>query len=130
MKISIVLSITFFLVLSLVSIALSGAPMKVHIVDIGCLFIALVFATIIAERFKSLRSKVFIWISIGVIGLFVFDILSSLMIFKREVFMGWDLIYPIGLSGLVMIQFIIVMLEKLWPFNLAVQRDGKGRATI
>ncbi|WP_339899703.1 hypothetical protein [uncultured Gilvimarinus sp.] len=119
---TIVTSFLLFLVLSLGSIFLSGAPVKVHAVNIVCFFVALVLGTVAAEKIKSDIPTYVIWIIVGLSGLFAWDVASSVVIVKAEVFMGWYILYPIGLLGILCLQIMACATNKLGPFNK--QRHG------
>lgn len=110
-------SSTLFAVLSGASIALSGAPPRVHAVNIGCFFVAFVFATILAERRMQDLPHVVLWLLVGAVGLFLWDLLSTFVIAKVEVFTGWYILYPLGLVGLVLLQLLALATSKLQPFN-------------
>ncbi len=58
-----------FSILSSVSLALSGVALKVHVVNIGCLFLAYVIPLFVAERHISTKPKYLTWIVGGLIDL-------------------------------------------------------------
>jgi hypothetical protein len=62
--------------LSVLSIAISGAPIRVHVVDISTLFIAFVIPGLIAFN-KEIKNQLSIWLLGAVIGLLLWDVLSN-----------------------------------------------------
>ena len=117
MKPTTVVSIAIFTVVSLASIAVSGAPFKVHLVNVSCFFLAFVVGAVAAERYKNSINKSVTWLLCGVTGLLLWDGLSALVIVKAEVFMGWYLKYPIGLLGILFLHFLVWLICRFWPFN-------------
>ncbi len=117
MKPTVAASFTLFAVLSAFSVALSGAPARVHAVNIGCFFVAFVVGTVLAERRAGNLPGYIIWLLVGAVGLLLWDILSAFAVVKAEVFMGWYVLYPLGLVGLVVLQLVAVATSKLQPFN-------------
>ncbi|WP_157960438.1 hypothetical protein [Marinimicrobium alkaliphilum] len=117
MKPTVAASFTLFVVLSVLSVALSGAPARVHAVNIGCFFVAFVVGTVLAERRAGNLPGYVIWLLVGGVGLLLWDILSAFAVVKAEVFMGWYVLYPLGLAGLVVLQLVAVASSKLQPFN-------------
>lgn len=95
---------------------MTGAPLKVHVVDISALFISLVIPALIAN-FQSVKNQFYIWLFGAVIGLLFWDVLSAYVIVKREIFMGWYLIYPAGVAGLLILQTLIKYINKKMPYN-------------
>lgn len=104
MKPAIVISFVIFLALSTASVLMSGAPAKVHLVSIASFFLAYFVGAYIAESGLIDKPKWLIWIAAGFVGLLGFDIFSSLVIVKRDFLMGWYVIYPGGLLGLLVLQ--------------------------
>lgn len=121
---TIVVSFLFFFVLSLSSIPLSGAPAKVHAANIVCFFVAFVLGTVIAEKRKGDLPIYVIWLVVGLVGLFAWDVVSSLVIVKAEVFMRWYILYPAGLLGILCLQILARVVGKLGPFNKQRQGDA------
>lgn len=117
MKPTVVASFSIFTVLSAFSVALSGAPARVHAVNIGCFFVAFVAGTILAERRAGNLPDHVIWLLLGAVGLLLWDILSAFVVVKAEVFMGWYVLYPLGLVGLVILQLLARATSKFQPFN-------------
>ncbi|RHW74674.1 hypothetical protein [Colwellia sp. RSH04] len=117
MKSSIFISITIFSLLSFCSIYMSGAPIKVHAINIFSFFIAFVLATVAVEYRWFKLSKLQTWLAFSILGLVVFDVLSSLVIVKRELFMGWFIIYPVGIAGLVSLQILASFLCGKLPYK-------------
>ena len=109
-----------FLILSAISIAISGAPIRVHAVDIAALFVAFAAPGLTALN-KETKTQLYIWLLGAVIGLFVWDVLSACVIVKREIFIGWYIIYPIGMLGLVLLQVAIKYINAKLPYNKAYQ---------
>ncbi|MEZ8188273.1 hypothetical protein ACED29_20940 [Shewanella sp. 5S214] len=122
---TIVASFLFFFVLSLGLIALSGAPAKVHAANIVCFFVVFVLGTVVAENRKSDLPIYVIWLVVGLVGLFAWDVVSSLIIVKAEVFMGWYILYPAGLLGILCLQILARAVGKYGPFNK--QRIGRAK---
>ncbi len=117
MKPTVIASFTIFAVLSALSVALSGAPAKVHVVNIGCFFLAFVAGTVLAERRVGNRRHYVIWMLSSAVGLLLWDILSSFVVVKAKIFMGWHVLYPLGLVGLVALQLLALTTSKLQPFT-------------
>lgn len=117
MKPTVAASFTFFAVLSVISVALGGAPARVHAVNISCFFVAFVGGAVLAERRVGNLPSYTIWLVLGVIGLLLWDLLSAFVVAKAEVFMGWYVLYPLGLVGLVLLQILALATSKLQPFN-------------
>ena len=112
-----VASVTIFTVLSLASVAVSGAPVKVHLVDVSCFFLAFVAGAFAAERYKNFMTMLFTWLLLGVVGLLLWDSLSALVIIKAEFFMGWYIKYPMALTGILVLHFFVGLICRFWPFN-------------
>ncbi|WP_226647318.1 hypothetical protein [Microbulbifer variabilis] len=121
---TIVTSFLFFIVLSLGSITLSGAPAKVHVVNVVCFFVAFVLGTVVAEKRLSNLPAYIIWLMAGLVGLFSWDVVSSLVIVKAEIFMGWYILYPAGLLGILCLQILARAASKSGPFNKQRQGDA------
>jgi len=119
---TIVTSFLFFIVLSLVSLFISGAPVKVHTTNIICFFLAFFLGTVAAEKRLIDLPDYLIWLAAGLVGLFAWDLASSLIIVKAEVFMGWYILYPIGLLGILCLQFLARAIGKYGPFNKALKQ--------
>lgn len=117
MKPTVAASFTIFAVLSAFSVVLSGAPARVHVVNISCFFVAFVAGTVLAERRAGNLPGYVIWVLLGAVGLLLWDILSAFVVVKAEVFMGWYVLYPLGLVGLVALQLLARATSKLQPFN-------------
>ena len=119
----IVITILVFLALSLVFITISEAPFKVHVVDISALFVAFVIPSIISIM-KDNKNQKYIWLVGATIGLLYWDILFSSVIVKRELFMGWYVIYPIGIGALYLLQIITMYAGNLLPYNKSLEKDA------
>ncbi|WOH36741.1 hypothetical protein RI844_15390 [Thalassotalea fonticola] len=104
MKQTLITSIVIFIILSIAYLSISGAPLRVHASLICSFFLAYVGGTFAAEKQWFTRSKHSTWLWCGLAGLFMFDVLSAWTIGKRELFMGWYFIYPMGLLGLITLQ--------------------------
>ena len=117
MKSIIITRLMIFFILSSVPIILSGASLKVHAVNIGCLFLSYFIPSVVAERYFYIKPKMLAWIVGGLIGLVIFDTLSSMVIVKREFLMGWYIIYPVGIFWLVVLQLLTGRLSKLLSYN-------------
>jgi hypothetical protein len=104
--------IGIFLFLSLLSLLFwSGAPLRVHAVDITAFFIAFVIPGILGFNL-SLKKQLVIWFVGGIIGPFLWDVGSSYVVEKRELFMGWTILYPLGLIGLCLLQIAVKWIER------------------
>jgi len=114
---TIITSLFFFLVLSLGSLFLSGAPAKVHAVNITCFFVAFVLGTVIAEKRPINLPSYVIWLVAGLLGLFSWDVVSSLVIVKAEIFVGWYILYPVGLLGILCLQIMARAAGKIGLIN-------------
>ncbi|AWF82283.1 hypothetical protein BTJ40_16420 [Microbulbifer sp. A4B17] len=124
MNLTIITSFLFFVVLSLGSLFLSDAPAKVHAVNIACFFVAFFLGTVVAEKRPSDLPTYIIWLVAGLLGLFAWDVVSSLVIVKAGVFMGWYIIYPVGLLGILCLQIMARAASKFGPFNKKRQGDA------
>jgi len=102
------------------SILISGAPFKVHVVDISALFIAFVIPGLIASTKKAKR-PIYIWLVGSIIGLLFWDVFSAYVIVKREIFMGWYFVYPIGVTMLVLLQLLVKYINSKIPYNKPLQ---------
>ena len=103
--------IGIFLFLSLLSwLFWSGAPLRVHAVDVIAFFGAFVVPSVLAFNL-SLKKKVLAWIIGGAIGLFLWDVGSAYVIVKRELFMGWPILYSLGITGLLLVQIVVNYIE-------------------
>ncbi len=95
-----------FVVLSLISIFSSGAQFIVHFINILSLFIALVIPSFIINL-QKIKKPFLIWIFSAIVGILFWDIFYSLIIVKKELFMYWYIIYPVGIISLVILQIFI-----------------------
>ena len=102
---------------------MSGAPIKVHAANMFSFFIAYVLATVAVEYRWFKLSKLQIWLAFSILGLVIFDVLSALVIAKRELFMGWFIIYPVGIAGLVLLHIVASYLCGKLPYNKPIKRD-------
>ena len=102
---------------------MSGSPIKVHAANIFSFFIAFVLGTVAVEYRWFNLSKLQTWLAFSILGLLVFDLLSALIIVKRELFMGWFVIYPVGITGLVLLQIVTSFLCGKLPYNKPIKRD-------
>ncbi len=77
--------------------------------DIAAFFFAFVVPGLLGSYVgrKSLKKIVMVWLLGGLIGLFLWDVGSTLVIVKRELFMGWYILYPLGLMGLILLQLAV-----------------------
>ena len=110
------ITVGVFLLLSIVSIIFYGAPFRAHAVDITALFIALLIPKFITKN-KENKKQIYIWLLCGVIGILYWDVLSSFVIVKKEIFMGWYIIYPFGIVAILLVQAIIKFINKKLPYN-------------
>jgi len=105
------ITIAVFLLLSLIAVLISGAPLKVHAIDISALFIALVIPSMIAYK-NDIKKSFFIWFLGGIIGILYWDMLATYVIVKKEIFMGWYILYPIGITSIMLLQIIIKFISR------------------
>ena len=104
--------INIFLILSGLSLLFwSGAPVRVHAVDITAFFIAFVIPGLLAFNLSP-KKQLAIWFVGGVVGLFLWDVGSAYVIVKRELFMGWPILYPLGLLGLLILQITVKYIDR------------------
>ena len=77
--------------------------------DIVAFFFAFVVPGVLGSYMgrKSRKKGVMVWLLGGVIGLFLWDAGSALVIAKRELFMGWYILYPLGLMALILLQLAV-----------------------
>lgn len=120
------ITMVVFLLLSLISVVMSGAPLKVHAVDVSALFIAFVISGLIANN-KETKKQYFVWLFGGVFGLLFWDVLSAYVIVKREIFMGWYIIYPVGLSALFILHSLVNYINKKLSYNQLLNIDAEKR---
>ncbi len=72
-----------FIILSVVLLLVSGAPLKVHTIDIGAFAIAYLIPGIIAQRYDG--KKAFFILLVGAItGVVLFDLGLSYVVVKRN----------------------------------------------
>jgi hypothetical protein len=107
-----------FFILSVISIIISGAPIRVHIVDVSALFIAFAAPALIALN-REIKTQLCIWLLGAFVGVFIWDVLSAYVIAKREIFRGWYIVYPIGVLGLIILQTAIKYINAKLPYNNA-----------
>lgn len=99
-----------FALLSMLSLLIwNGPPLRVHAVDIAAFFLAFVVPGLLGSYVgcNSFKKVVMVWLLGGLIGLFLWDAGSALVIVKRELFMGWYILYPLGLMGLILLQLTV-----------------------
>lgn len=92
-----------FLLLSLISVVMSGAPLKVHAVDVSALFIAFVIPSVITNKNGS-KNPLLIWLLGSIVGILYWDIVAAYVIVKKELFMSWYIVYPVGISLIILLQ--------------------------
>ncbi len=85
--------------------------MRVHAVDISAFFIAFVVPGVLGFNL-SLKKQLVTWLVGGIIGLFLWDVGSAYVIVKRELFMGWPILYPLGLIGLCLLQVAVKCIDR------------------
>ena len=102
---------------------MSGAPARVHAVDISALFIAFVVPGLIVKN----KKKLYIWLFGAVIGLLYWDVLSASVIVKREILMGWYIVYPVGAIAILLLQFITKYINSKLPYNKSFKTDAAKR---
>jgi hypothetical protein len=104
---------------------MSGAPFKVHAVNMSALFLAFVIPSIIVN-IKNIKKPFYIWLLGSVIGILLWDTLSAFVIVKRELFMGWYIIYPIGITALVSLQLLVNYINGKLPYNKSFKPTPKS----
>lgn len=109
--------------ISLVSIVMSGAPVRVHAVDISALFIAFVVPGVLAIN-KNNKKQFYIWLFGAVIGLLYWDVLSAYVIVKKEILMGWYIVYPAGVVVILLLQLLVKFINKILPYNNQLNQDA------
>jgi uncharacterized protein YacL len=95
-----------FVTLSLMPIIFSEAPFRVHLIDALSLFIAFVVPSLITSL-KKVKKPFLLWIIGAIIGILFWDIFSSFVITKKEIFMSWYIVYPIGIISLLLLQITV-----------------------
>ena len=105
---------------------MSGAPARVHAVDISALIIAFVVPGLIVKNKKN-KKKLYIWLFGAVIGLLYWDVLSASVIVKRELLMGWYIVYPVGAIAILLLQFITKYINSKLPYNKSFKTDAAKR---
>jgi hypothetical protein len=118
MNLAIVSTIAFILI-STVSVFASGAPLKVHAVNIFSLALALPITTLIANKAKSFQQAFIILLMGSLLAVITFDYLSSIVIVKRTMFMGWYFLYPAGLLILIGLNAACIYASSKLPYNKA-----------
>jgi hypothetical protein len=105
---------------------ISGAPARVHIVDISALFIAFVIPGLIAIN-KENKNQLYVWLFGAIIGLLYWNVLSSYVIVKREIFTGWYIVYPVGVIFLLLFQLVVKYINSKLPYNKSFKMDATKR---
>lgn len=82
-----------------------------HAVNIAAFFIAFVVPGVLAFNL-GLKKQLTIWLVGGTVGLLLWDIGSTYVIVKSELFMGWPILYPFGLMGLWVLQITVKYIDK------------------
>ena len=82
------------------SLAVSGAPTSVHIVDGVALFIAFWLPALWVRTPRDLLGRWMIWIPLVFVGLVFWDLASAEVIVKKDVFDGAHVLYPLGVVGM------------------------------
>lgn len=121
------LYLAIFIILSVVLLLVSGAPLKVHAVDIGAFAIAYLIPGIIAQRYNG-RKAFFILLAGAIIGVVLFDLGLSYVVVKRDFFMGWYIFYPVLVAGLLLLHSITKLTNKKLPYNKSTQPTSKSGA--
>ena len=80
--------------------------MRVHAVNITTFFVAFVVSGLVGFNL-SRNKQVVIWLVGGLVGIFLWDVGSAIVIAKRELLMGWPILYPVGLIVLLLLQAIV-----------------------
>ena len=120
-------TVIIFILLSLISLVISGAPLRVHAVDISALFIAFVLPGLFTNK-KENKKQIYIWLFGGVVGLLYWDALSALVIGKREIFMGWYIVYPVGILAILLLQLLVKYINSKLPYNKSLNQIGAKNA--
>lgn len=118
MNLAIISTIAFMLI-STVSVLTSSAPLKVHAVNIFSLAIALPITTLIAKKAKSFQQTFMILLIGSLLAIITIDYLSSIVIVKRTMFMGWYFLYPAGLLILIGLNAACIYVSSKLPYNKA-----------
>ena len=100
-----------FILLSVISVMSSGAPFKVHSVNVTALFIAFFIPNLLAKN-KENKKRIIIWLSGSIIGMFYLDLLSSLVIVKKEIFFRWYISYPVGIAFILILQALTKYIDR------------------
>jgi hypothetical protein len=87
-------STAIYLVIWGISVASSGASARVHAVDAAGLFAAFWIPAQFVTRPEVLRLQWRLVLACILGGTFLWDVLSALVIAKRELFMGAIVVYP------------------------------------
>ena len=78
----------------------SGAPFRVWAVDAGSFALAFLVPALVTAG-REWKEAILWFLGFGLVGILLFDILSSIVIVKREFLMGWYVLYPVGLVALL-----------------------------
>lgn len=120
-------TVVVFILLSLASIVISGAPLRVHAVNISALLIAFVIPSLIS-KYKANKKQIYIWLFGGIIGLLYWDVLSAFVIVKREIFVGWYIVYPAGIVAILFLQTLVKYINSKLPYNKSLNQIGAENA--
>lgn len=85
---------------------------------------AFVLGTVVTEKRPINLPSYVIWLVAGLLGLFSWDVVSSLVIVKAEIFMGWYILYPVGLLGILCLQIMARAAGKFGPINKQKRGDA------
>jgi hypothetical protein len=106
----------------------SGAALRVHIVDALSLFVAFWIPAGFVRSLSDIRVKLKIILPIILLGILVWDLLSSVVITKREFFREAHVVYPLGI--LTMMTLLVIHALTLEAFTRRPQGKEKGHGSI
>jgi hypothetical protein len=117
------LTVLVFALLSFIIITLSDALFKVHAIDVSALLFAFCVPGLVAIN-KGKIAQLQTWLFGALIGLLYWDAASAVVIAKREMFMGWYIVYPIGAVAIVSLQSFVKYINSKLPYNKRMQQDA------
>jgi peptidoglycan/LPS O-acetylase OafA/YrhL len=84
----------------------SGAPFRVRAADAIPLILGFLGPALLTAESSALGRHLWRYFGAILVALFVFDLVSAMVISKREVSMGWYIIYPLGGTVLLVLLFL------------------------
>lgn len=109
------ISIGIYLTLSAFYLAMNHSSIKIQTIDLGSFFFIYVLPTLAIEKKWTKIAQFKMWVLFALVGIFAYDALSSLAIVKRELFMGWFIMYPIGIFAILFTHTFTLYLSRFWP---------------